>query len=126
MIRPWRRLQAARISGIAPPGMTTALNPGARGADPIEISPGHSMAEHQRMAVRDVAEAARLWNLCWTLGWLDIKLRYRGSMLGPFWLTLSTAVMVAALGVLYSTLFHMDAARVPAVPGRCRRSCGPF
>ena len=33
---------------------------------------------------------------------------YRGSMLGPFWLTLSTAVMVGALGVLYAALFHMN------------------
>ena len=43
-----------------------------------------------------------------TLGWFDIRLRYRGSVLGPFWLTLSTAVMVAALGVLYSALFKME------------------
>jgi lipopolysaccharide transport system permease protein len=50
----------------------------------------------------------RLWRLAWTLGWLDIRLRYRGSMLGPFWLTISTGVMVAALGFLYSTLFKME------------------
>ena len=55
-----------------------------------------------------MAEAARLWRLVLRLGWLDIRLRYRGSVLGPFWLTLSTAVMVVALGLLYSTLFHMD------------------
>ena len=29
-------------------------------------------------------------------------------MLGPFWLTLSTGIMVGALGLLYSTLFHMN------------------
>ncbi len=46
--------------------------------------------------------------LAWTLGWLDIKLRYRGSVIGPFWLTLSTAVMVGALGFLYSTLFKQE------------------
>ncbi|GBQ86474.1 polysaccharide/O-antigen exporter permease [Asaia krungthepensis NRIC 0535] len=45
--------------------------------------------------------------LAMTLGWLDIKMRYRGSMLGPFWLTITTAVMVAALGVLYAELFNM-------------------
>ena len=60
------------------------------------------------MALRDLAETARLWRLCWTLAWLDIKLRYRGSMLGPFWLTLSTAVMVGAMGVVYAMLFRMD------------------
>ena len=41
----------------------------------------------------------------------DIKLRYRGSLLGPFWLTLSTAIMVVAMGVIYPYLFHMAARR---------------
>lgn len=39
----------------------------------------------------------------------DIKLRYRGSMLGPFWLTISTLITVLAMGVIYPLLFHMDA-----------------
>lgn len=69
-----------------------------------DLSPG----ARQREAVQDVADTARLWRLALTLGWLDIRLRYRGSVLGPLWLTLSTAVMVAALGVLYSTLFKMN------------------
>jgi len=42
------------------------------------------------------------------LALLDIRLRYRGSLLGPFWLTLSTGLMVAALGFVYSRLFHTD------------------
>jgi len=57
------------------------------------------------LLAQDVIEGTRLWRLAFTLGWLDIKLRYRGSVLGPFWLTLSTGAMVGALGVLYSTLF---------------------
>ncbi len=65
-------------------------------------------AARQRLALRDLGDGMRLWRLGLTLGWLDIKLRYRGSMLGPFWLTLSTAIMVAALGGVYGTLFHMD------------------
>src|SRR3954469_11960499 len=55
----------------------------------------------QRLALRDVVGALELWRLSLTLGWFDIRLRYRGSILGPFWLTLSTGVMVAALGILY-------------------------
>jgi lipopolysaccharide transport system permease protein len=46
--------------------------------------------------------------LAGALAWLDTRNRYRGSILGPFWLTLSTAVMVGGLGLLYSTLFKMD------------------
>ena len=62
----------------------------------------------QQSAWLDLMEAGRLWRLCWTLSWLDIKLRYRGSLLGPFWLTLSTAIMVGAMGGIYSQLFHMN------------------
>lgn len=38
----------------------------------------------------------------------DIKLRYRGSLLGPFWITLSTMIMIATMGVIYPHLFHTD------------------
>jgi lipopolysaccharide transport system permease protein len=74
----------------------------------MDISAEDSRQSRQRLAVRDVMEGAGLWRLGITLGWLDIKLRYRGSMLGPFWLTISTAVWVAAMGALYSILFHID------------------
>jgi lipopolysaccharide transport system permease protein len=88
--------------------MTVALQPGAIGADTLELSSGDTPAERNAMAVRDLREGARLWRLCWTLALLDIRLRYRGSMLGPFWLTLSTGVMVGAMGLIYSTLFRME------------------
>ena len=74
----------------------------------LVLQSGLGATERQRLAVLDVSDACRLWRLALTLGWFDIRLRYRGSMLGPFWLTLSTAVMVAALGVLYSRLFNME------------------
>jgi len=76
-------------------------------ADLVLLSdPSHSA--RQRLAVLDLGAGLRMWRLAFTLGWFDIRLRYRGSVLGPFWLTLSTGVMVGALGVLYSALFHMD------------------
>ncbi len=67
-----------------------------------------TIAARNRWAMADILGGIRLWRLAWALGWLDIRLRYRGSMLGPFWLTISTGVMVGALGVLYSTLFKFD------------------
>ncbi|NHN87627.1 ABC transporter permease [Acetobacter conturbans] len=63
---------------------------------------------HISHAVRDIRESLRLFRLGWTLGWLDIKLRYRGSLLGPFWVTISTVILVAAMGMLYATLLHTD------------------
>jgi len=50
------------------------------------------------------------WHLPAALAWLDIRNRYRGSVLGPLWLTLSMAVMVAGLGFLYSRLFNLPLA----------------
>ena len=88
--------------------MSIALQHGAAGEAALELSAGQSARERQRAAARDLREAAALRRLCWTLGLLDIRLRYRGSMLGPFWLTLSTGAMVAAMGVLYSELFHIS------------------
>jgi lipopolysaccharide transport system permease protein len=64
--------------------------------------------DRQQAAWRDLGEAVALRRLIFKLGMLDIRLRYRGSMIGPFWVTLSTAIMVAALGLLYSRLFHMN------------------
>jgi lipopolysaccharide transport system permease protein len=74
----------------------------------LDLQGDMSLAARNLLAMHDIADGLRLWHLAWTLGWLDIRLRYRGSILGPFWLTLSTAVMVGSLGVLYSTLFHID------------------
>lgn len=73
----------------------------------LDIFP-ETEATRYRHAASDLRGTFRLWRLCWTLGWLDVKLRYRGSILGPFWLTASTAVMVASMGVIYAFLFKMN------------------
>ena len=40
-----------------------------------------------------------------TLAWIDISLRYRRTMLGPFWLTLSTGAMIGSVGLLWGAIF---------------------
>lgn len=74
----------------------------------LDLSGDVTWPARHRMALLDLQAGLRLRRLCWTLAWCDIKLRYRGSIIGPFWLTLSTAVMVGAMGSIYATLFHMD------------------
>jgi lipopolysaccharide transport system permease protein len=88
--------------------MSIAVQHGGASEVTLELHAGQTLGERQSLATRDLREAARLWRLCWTLGSLDIRLRYRGSMLGPFWLTLSTGAMVSAMGVLYSELLHIS------------------
>jgi ABC-2 type transport system permease protein len=42
------------------------------------------------------------------LGWQDIKQRYRRSVIGPLWITISMGVTAVGLGILYSVLFGND------------------
>jgi len=67
-----------------------------------------SQTSHFTRARADIAEGVRLYWLWSRLAYHDIKMRYRGSLIGPFWLTLSTAIMAAMMGVLYSKLFNTD------------------
>ena len=57
------------------------------------------------LALRDIAEGLHRWRLWGLMGWQDIRRRYRRSVLGPFWLTLSMGVLVVTLGFLYGALF---------------------
>ena len=71
----------------------------------------HTDARNPRRAARalaDIAKGFSSWRLAWALARLDLRNRYRGSVIGPFWVTLSTAVMVLGLGLLYSQLLNQD------------------
>src|SRR5258707_11234822 len=77
----------------------------------LEANASHKQIELGRRqrpkAWRDVVEGIALWRLWFRLGWNDILQKYRRSVLGPFWVTASTATMVVALGVLYAELFNV-------------------
>lgn len=74
----------------------------------FSLSADRGWAQRFQLAMTDLKDGARLWRLIWTLGLSDIKLRYRGSTLGPFWLTISMGVQVSAMAFLYADLFHTD------------------
>ncbi|MCK4888972.1 MAG: ABC transporter permease [Candidatus Aminicenantes bacterium] len=42
-----------------------------------------------------------------SLGWNDIKSRYRRTVLGPFWIVLNTMISIGFLGFVYKTIFKM-------------------
>ena len=64
--------------------------------------------ENFRRAWRDIREGWRGRELWITIGLHDLRQRYRRSMLGPFWITLSMGIMIAALGLLYGKIFSLD------------------
>src|SRR5258706_16044607 len=60
------------------------------------------------MALRDLRLSWERIGLAWSLAWHDVISRYRGSILGPFWITLSMGLMVLGIGVVYANLFGIS------------------
>lgn len=60
-----------------------------------------------QMASRDLKASGQRLGLAWSLAWHDIIARYRGSILGPFWITLSMGLMVLGIGFLWGNLFRI-------------------
>ncbi|MFM0350750.1 ABC transporter permease [Paraburkholderia sp. RL17-347-BIC-D] len=56
-------------------------------------------------AINDLCASIIRWRLWMLLGWLEIRQRYARSRIGPFWLTISTSVMITSIGLVYGTLF---------------------
>lgn len=52
--------------------------------------------------------AFKNYELWWFLSYQEIVLRYRRSKLGPIWITLSMAIFIATLAVVFSQLFKME------------------
>ncbi len=62
------------------------------------------------LAWDDIADGLKSWRIWVLLAWHEVKLRYRRSTLGPFWITISMAITIYTMGILYGHLFKMDLA----------------
>lgn len=71
-------------------------------------SQSSAASQRWRLALLDLKNGLLKWRIWYLLANQDIKLRYRRSTLGPFWLTLSMAITIYSMGFLYGHLFHMD------------------
>jgi ABC-type polysaccharide/polyol phosphate export permease len=49
--------------------------------------------------------AVSMWS---RLGWRDARLRYRRTLIGPFWTTLSLGLFIVMLGIIWSHLWKQD------------------
>jgi ABC-2 type transport system permease protein len=79
--------------------------PATATAEPEQAPPQTRSYRSWGRAVDDIREGLKQRELWGHLGWQDIKQRYRRSVIGPLWITLSMAVTAAGLGLLYSQLF---------------------
>jgi ABC-type polysaccharide/polyol phosphate export permease len=59
-------------------------------------------------AARDLFGGLLRTDLWGRLGWLDVKRRYRRTLLGPFWTSISLALYVVAVGLVGAGLWHQD------------------
>ncbi|WP_245475822.1 ABC transporter permease [Bradyrhizobium sp. Leo170] len=64
-----------------------------------------------QQAIADLMDGAQRYPLWGHLAYHDIRQRFRRSMLGPFWLTLTMGIMIGAMGLVFSTLFKQDVAQ---------------
>jgi ABC-type polysaccharide/polyol phosphate export permease len=59
-------------------------------------------------ARRDFIAGLGAWRVWHLLAWQEIRQRYRRSLLGPFWLTISMAVQMLTMGVVVAILFNQS------------------
>jgi lipopolysaccharide transport system permease protein len=62
------------------------------------------------LGIADLFRGVHNWRLSHLMGLGEIRRRYARSKIGQFWLTISTGIMVAALGLVWSTLWHVPVA----------------
>jgi ABC-type polysaccharide/polyol phosphate export permease len=60
---------------------------------------------HTLLALADITAALKRHHLVGVLGWQDVRQRYRRSALGPFWITIGMAVMIATIGIVFGQIF---------------------
>ena len=75
---------------------------------PTPLNSRNSLAFDIRHGLTELIEAFQLWQLWMFWGWLDVRQRYRRSLLGPFWVTATMAISVSAIGLVYAYLFQQN------------------
>jgi ABC-type polysaccharide/polyol phosphate export permease len=69
----------------------------ARNSFPAELKAGF----------KDIWNSFKSYRIWVAVGLNDVAARYRGSLLGPFWITITTAVFVLGIGFLYAGLMRV-------------------
>lgn len=70
-------------------------------AEQMETLDGVPMVHVQRSTLNYVS-------LAFFLAWYDVRHRYARSVIGPFWITLQTAIFVGCIGFVFSAISRVD------------------
>lgn len=74
----------------------------------LNIPQSGPSASPYEVALSDIIAGIRAADIWGRFGWREIKRRYRRTVFGPFWSTLSLAIFVFTLGLLWANLWHQD------------------
>jgi ABC-type polysaccharide/polyol phosphate export permease len=66
------------------------------------------MTPQYDVALTDFLDGMRNWRMWGRLGWQETKRRYRRTMIGPFWTTLSLGIFIFTLGLVWAQLWKQD------------------
>ena len=66
------------------------------------------MTPYYREAIADVIAGLSSYRMWGRMGWAETRRRYRRTVFGPFWSSISLAIFVVAMGVVWSTVWHLD------------------
>jgi len=59
-------------------------------------------------AVADIMSGLSCYSIWYTLALIDIKQRYRRSILGPFWITINSSVIILMITIVFSRILKID------------------
>jgi len=58
--------------------------------------------------LQDLVATLKNYHIIKVMGGQDIRMRYKRSKMGPFWITISMAVMITTMGLVFGNLFKTD------------------
>jgi ABC-type polysaccharide/polyol phosphate export permease len=64
--------------------------------------------KHLILTLQDFKKASSQYRIWLHLGLLEVKQRYRRSVLGPWWISISMLIFIAVMGVIFSRLFKQS------------------
>jgi ABC-type polysaccharide/polyol phosphate export permease len=74
------------------------------------VNPESKRGSRIQAAAKEILAQAAQFDRWGTLALMDISLRYRRTVIGPLWITLTLAATIVSVGTVYAALFKQDIA----------------
>lgn len=58
------------------------------------------------LAIEDIKKGFLQYRVWLHLGWVEVKQRYRRSIIGPWWISISMTIFILMMGIVFSRLFN--------------------